>query len=49
MSLLLFDRTQSSSAVYCGPNCGSRASMRAYRQRNKDLAATTPTWPTRRR
>ncbi|MGI5133684.1 CGNR zinc finger domain-containing protein [Streptomyces sp. CA-106110] len=38
-----FDRTRNSSAVYCGPKCGSRASMRAYRQRKKDLAATTPT------
>jgi predicted RNA-binding Zn ribbon-like protein len=38
-----FDRTRNSSAVYCGPKCGSRASMRAYRQRKKDLAATTST------
>ncbi|MGW1885768.1 ABATE domain-containing protein [Streptomyces sp. NPDC001970] len=37
-----FDRTRNSSAVFCGTKCGSRASMRAYRQRKKELAATTP-------
>lgn len=34
-----FDRTRNSSSVYCGPKCGSQASMRAYRQRKKDLTA----------
>ncbi|WP_406364216.1 CGNR zinc finger domain-containing protein [Streptomyces sp. NBC_01579] len=38
-----FDRTRNSSGVYCGPKCGSQASMRAYRQRKKELAAETPT------
>ncbi|MEV8204718.1 CGNR zinc finger domain-containing protein [Streptomyces sp. NPDC005134] len=37
-----FDRTRNSSGVYCGPKCGSQASMRAYRQRKKELAAETP-------
>ncbi|MDX2642498.1 CGNR zinc finger domain-containing protein [Streptomyces sp. PA03-1a] len=36
-----FDRTRNSSAGYCGPRCGSRASMRAYRQRRKEQAAGT--------
>ncbi|GAA5199828.1 hypothetical protein GCM10023322_76320 [Rugosimonospora acidiphila] len=31
--LAFFDRTRNGSAVYCSPNCGSRSSMRAYRQR----------------
>ncbi|WP_432042049.1 CGNR zinc finger domain-containing protein [Streptomyces cadmiisoli] len=34
-----FDRTRNKNSVYCGPRCGSRASMRAYRQRKKALAA----------
>lgn len=38
-----FDRTRNSSAVYCGTKCGSRASMRAYRQRKKESAATERT------
>ncbi|MGY5035276.1 CGNR zinc finger domain-containing protein [Streptomyces sp. 900116325] len=33
-----FDRTRNSSAAYCGTRCGSQASMRAYRQRKKELA-----------
>ncbi|MGW3248877.1 CGNR zinc finger domain-containing protein [Streptomyces sp. NPDC001070] len=37
-----FDRTRNSSAGFCGPKCGSQASMRAYRRRKKDLAAATP-------
>ncbi|WP_351231682.1 CGNR zinc finger domain-containing protein [Streptomyces sp. NPDC002133] len=35
-----FDRTRNSSAGFCGTKCGSRASMRAYRQRKKELGAT---------
>ncbi|MFG3662375.1 CGNR zinc finger domain-containing protein [Streptomyces sp. NPDC047706] len=34
-----FDRTRNKNSVYCGPGCGSRASMRAYRQRKKALAS----------
>ncbi|MFD7436027.1 CGNR zinc finger domain-containing protein [Streptomyces sp. NPDC059861] len=34
-----FDRTRNKNAVFCGPRCGSRESMRAYRQRKKALAA----------
>ncbi|WP_406309134.1 CGNR zinc finger domain-containing protein [Streptomyces sp. NBC_00623] len=34
-----FDRTRNRSAAYCGTKCGSRASMRTYRQRKKELAA----------
>ncbi|MFG3662569.1 SpoIIE family protein phosphatase [Streptomyces sp. NPDC047706] len=34
-----FDRTRNKNSVYCGPRCGSRASMRAYRQRKTALAA----------
>lgn len=34
-----FDRTRNSSGAYCGPKCGSQASMRAYRQRKKELAS----------
>lgn len=35
-----FDRTRNSSAGYCGPRCGSQASMRAYRRRKKEQAAS---------
>ncbi|GGT01616.1 CGNR zinc finger domain-containing protein [Streptomyces chromofuscus] len=34
-----FDRTRNKNAVYCGPRCGSRESMRAYRQRKKALTS----------
>ncbi|GAA3800955.1 CGNR zinc finger domain-containing protein [Streptomyces chiangmaiensis] len=34
-----FDRTRNKNSVFCGPRCGSRESMRAYRQRKKALAA----------
>ncbi|MGW1540175.1 CGNR zinc finger domain-containing protein [Streptomyces sp. NPDC002309] len=34
-----FDRTRNKSSVFCGPRCGSRESMRLYRQRKKAVAA----------